>query len=134
MATRSGKQGLVSYAGQPVDSINSANFDVNIDARDHTSFTTGTVFFRTMLPGLAAGSAAFSGFYDTASTDQATLIADALAGTSKTLKVELDKDTGGNLSSTGFITSLSFAASVDGDSTISVGYTSNGAVTYSTTT
>lgn len=134
MAAVSGKQGLVSYKGSAVDSLNDAGFDVDVDMRDHTSFSTGSVFFRTMKPGLAGGTATVSGFWDSASTDQKDMIDAVLAGSTGSIKVEMDKDTGGGLSANSYFNSLSLAASIDGDSTVNFGVTANGTVTYSTTT
>ncbi len=135
MASVSGKQGLVTYKGQPVDTINDFSADVAVDIRDHTSFTTGTVFFRITKPGLAGGTATVSGFYDVSSTDQDNMIEAVLAGSTGNMIFELDKDTGGGLTYAGtYFNSFTAAASIDGDSTVSWGVTSNGAVTYTTTT
>lgn len=131
----SGKQGLISYKGQPVDNMNDFSADVSVDIRDHTSFTTGSVFWRVTKPGLAGATATLGGLYDISSTDQDDMIEAVLAGSTGNLKLELDKDTGGSLNYAGsYFSGMSAAASVDGDSTISFDATSNGAVTYTTTT
>ena len=135
MATVAGKQALVTYKGVFVDHANDYSADVAVDIRDHTSFTTGTVFFRVTKPGLAGGTATVNMFYDPTSTAQDDIIEAALAGSTGNMIFELDKDTGGGLSYAGtYFNSLTANASIDGDSTIAVGVTSNGAVTYTTST
>lgn len=135
MAAVAGKQAIVQYKGEHVDSINNHSADVAIDIRDHTSFTTGATFFRATAPGLAGGTATVSGFMDVSSTDQDDMIEAALAGSTGNMDFILDKDTGGAINFAGsYFNSLNVAAAVDGDSTISFGVTSNGAISYSTST
>ena len=56
MASRTGKVGLVEYKGVAVLRINNWDASINTDMRDHTTFSTGTVIWRTTKPGLSGGS------------------------------------------------------------------------------
>ena len=104
MATVSGKQGLVTYKGVFVDNANDYSADVAVDIRDHTSFTTGTVFFRVTKPGLAGGTATVNIFYDpNADTLYISSLQDIYKvpnashefGVSTTLEVAIDVKPGG---------------------------------------
>lgn len=130
-----GKEGLVQYKGEAVDELNNFSADVAVDIRDHTAFTTGSVFFRTTKPGLAGLTATVAGFYAVGSTDQDDMIEATLAGSTGNMDFIMDKGTGGAINSSGtFFNSMNLSAAVDGDVTISFGVTSNGAVAYTTTT
>lgn len=135
MGARTGTEGLVEYKGVPVLRINNWSVDINTDIRDHTSFTTGTLKWRTTKPGLSGGSGTFAGFWDAdGSTAQKDCINAALSGTTGTIKLSGDKVTGDALTGGIYFSGLSAGSAVDGDATISFDFTFNGAVTYSTTT
>ena len=135
MAARTGKSGLVEYKGVPVLRINNWNANINIDMRDHTSFTTGPLQWRVTKPGLAGGSGTFAGFWDAdGSTAQNDAIDAALAGSTGTIKLSADKETGGSFDGAVFFSGLTGGSAVDGDATIGFDFTFNGAVTFSTTT
>lgn len=135
MASRTGKVGLVEYKGVPVLRINQWDCSVNTDMRDHTTFSTGTVVWRTTQPGLSGGSGTFSGFWDAdGSTAQNDAIDAALAASTGSVKLSVDNVTGGSLDGNIFFSGLTAGSAVDGDATVSFDFTFNGAVTYSTTT
>ena len=135
MAARTGKAGLVEYKGVPVLRINNWSADVNTDIRDHTSFTTGELQWRTTKPGLSGGSGSFSGFWDAdGSTAQKDCINAALAASSGTVKLSADKVSGDALTGGIYFGGLSAGSAVDGDATVSFNFTFDGAVSYSTTT
>ena len=134
MAAVAGKSGVMQRGGVTVLSINSWSMDLDNDMRDHTAFSTGTLQYRTFLPGLSQWSGTFSGFFNAASTAQNDEIALSLTPTTSTIILELDKDAGGSFTGNTFISSLGAAVDVDGDSTISFGFQGTGALTHSTTT
>jgi len=130
-----GKSGLVEYKGVPVLRINNWSASVNTDMRNHTSFTTGTLTWNVIAPGLAGGNGTFSGFWDAAgSTAQTDAINAALAGSTGSVKLYTDKDGGDHLAGNVYFGGLTAGSAVDGDATISFDYTFNGSVSYSTTT
>jgi len=134
MAAVTGKSGVVNRGGVTVLSMNSWSIDLDSDMRDHTSFSTGTLQWRTFLPGLSQWSGTFSGFFNAASTSQNDEIALSLTPTTSTIILELDKDAGGQFNGATFISSLGAGSDVDGDSVISFGFQGTGALTYTTTT
>lgn len=135
MAALSGKSGLVLYKGVPVFQINNWSANVNVDMRDHTSFTTGTLTWRTVLPGLAGANGSFSGFWDAqGSTAQKDCVNAVLAGSTGSVLLHADKVGGDGLSGNIYFSGLTAGAQVDGDVTASFDFTFNGAVSYSTTT
>jgi len=130
-----GKSGLVNYKGVAVLRIQNWSINVNTDMRDHTSFTTGTLTWREIAAGLAGGSGNFAGFWDAqGSTAQKDCIDAALAGSTGSLVLELDKVGGDALSCNSFFSGLTAGSAVDGDATVDFAFTANGSVSYSTTT
>lgn len=135
MAAITGKSGLVQYKGVPVLRISNWSATVNTDIRDHTAFTTGTLTWRSILPGLAGANGNFSGFWDAAgSTAQKDAISAALAGSTGSVVLYADKSGGDNLRGNIFFSGLTAGSAVDGDATVDFPFTFNGAVSYSTTT
>ncbi len=135
MTARAGTAGLVEYKGVPVLRINSWSANVNTDIRDHTSFSTGALVWRTTKPGLSGASGTFSGFWDAdGSTAQADCISAALTGSTGSIVLSGDKVTGGSINGDIFFSGLTLGSAVDGDATVSFDFTLNGAATYSTST
>lgn len=134
MPAVSGKNGTVNRGGVTVLTMNSWSIDLDNDMRDHTSFTTETLQWRTFLPGLSQWSGTFSGFFNAASTSQNDEIALSLTPTTSTIILELDKVAGGQFNGATFISSMGAGVDVDGDATISFGFQGTGALTHTTTT
>ena len=135
MAALTGKSGLVEYKDVPVLRIKDWSINGTVDMRDHTSFTTGTLMWREIAPGLAGASGNFSGFWDAqGSTAQKDCVDAALAGSTGSVKLYLDKDGGDHLAGNIFFSGLTAGSAVDGDATVTFPYTFNGAASYTTTT
>lgn len=135
MASRTGTEGLVEYKGVPVLRINNWSATINTDIRDHTTFSTGDLRWRTTKPGLAGWSGTFSGFWDAdGSTAQDDCIEAALAGSTGSVVLSADKVTGGSINGNIYFSGLTAGSAVDGDATVSFDFTGNGAATYSTST
>ena len=135
MAAITGKSGIVHYKGVPVLRIKNWSIDVSVDMRDHTSFTTGTLTWRTMAPGLAGASGNFDGFWDASgSSAQKDCVDAALAASTGAVILYADKSGGDNLRGDIYFSGLTAGSAVDGDATVSFPFTVNGAVTYSTAT
>ncbi len=135
MAALTGKSGLVNYKGVPVLRIQNWSINVNTDMRDHTSFTTGTLTWRVMAPGLAGASGNFAGFWDAqGSTAQDDAIEAALAGSTGSVVLHADKVGGDSLTGNTYFSGLTAGSAVEGDATVDFAFTMNGAVSYSTTT
>lgn len=129
-----GKSGMIHYKGVPVFYINQWDASVNTDMRDHTSFTTGTLQWRTIAPGLSGANGSASGFWVGTSTAQKDCIDAALAASTGNITLFGDKSGGDNLTGGVYFNSLGLGSQVDGDATVNLGFTFNGAVTYSTAT
>ncbi len=135
MAALAGKSGLVEYKGVPVFRITGWDVNVNVDMRDHTVFTTGTVTWRTVLPGLSGWSGTFSGFWDAqGSTAQDDCVEAALAGSTGSVKLYADKVGGDHLAGNIYFSGLTAGAQIDGDVTVGFPFTGNGSLAYTTTT
>lgn len=135
MAAITGKEGLVEYKGVPVLRINDWSAQVNTDMKDHTSFTTGALQWRTIAPGLSGANGSFSGFWDPeGSTAQNDCMAAALAASTGSVVLYGNKTAGDSLTGNIYFSGFSAGSAVDGDATADFSFTFNGAVTYSTTT
>lgn len=135
MAAITGKEGIIEYKGVPVFRINSWDVQVNTDMRDHTSFTTGTLQWRVMAPGLSGAAGSFSGFWDPeGSTAQKDCMDAALAASTGNITLQSSKTVGDSLTGAVYFNGFGAASAVDGDATADYNFTFNGAVTYSTTT
>ena len=135
MASRTGKVGLVEYKGVVVLRINGWDASINTDMRDHTVFSTGDVIWRTTKPGLSGGSGTFSGFWDAdGSTAQGDAMNEALAASTGSVKLSIDKVTGGSLDGNIYFSGLTAGSAIDGDATVSFDFTFDGPVSYSTST
>jgi len=135
MAAVTGKSGIAHYKGVPVLRIKDWSCTVNTDIRDITTFTTGTLTWRSILPGLAGADGNFSGFWDAAgSTAQTDAINAALAGSTGSVVLYVDKAGGDNLRGNIYFSGLTAGSAVDGDATVDFPFSFNGAVTYSTAT
>ncbi len=135
MAAITGKEGLVEYKGVPVLRIQNWSATVNTDIRDHTSFTTGVLQWRTVAPGLSGANGNFTGFWDPeGSTAQKDCMDAALAASTGSVTLYADKIDGDSLTGNIFFSGMTAGSAVDGDATIDFPFTFNGAVTYSTTT
>ena len=135
MAALSGKVGLVEYKGVPVLRIQSWTANVNTDLRDVTSFSTGTLQWREFITGLSGASGSFDGFWDAqGSTAQDDCVEAALAGSTGSLVLTLDKEGGDSLTCGTYFSGLTAGSAVDGDATVTFDFTVNGAVVYSTAT
>ena len=136
MPAITGKSGVVHYKGVPVYRINNWSCNVNTDIRDHTSFTTGTLQWRSVAPGLSGANGNFAGFWDpsTGSTAQRDCMDAALAASTGSVILFADKSLGESLTGNIYFSGLTAGSAVDGDATADFPFTFNGAVTYSTTT
>ena len=136
MAVVTGKEGLVLYKGVPVLHITGWTANVNIDMRDHTSFTTGTVQWRVTAPGLSGGGGSFNGFWDpsTGSTAQRDCMDNALSASTGSVILHGDKTGGTALTGNIFFSGLTVGSAIDADATANFPFTFNNAVTYSTST
>lgn len=135
MGSRTGTEGLVEYKGVPVLRIQNWTADIQTDIRDHTTFSTGDLKWRTTKPGLSGWSGSFAGFWDAdGSTAQSDCITAALNGSTGTVVLSADKVTGDSLTGAIYFSGMTAGSAVDGDATVSFNFTGNGAVTYSTTT
>jgi len=136
MAALTGKSGIVHYKGVPVYRIQNWTINVQTDMRDHTSFTTGTLQWRVMAPGLSGANGTFSGFWDpsTGSTAQRDCMDAALAASTGSVILYGDKTGGPNLRGNTYFSGFTAGSQVDGDATADFNFTFNGAVTYSTAT
>jgi predicted secreted protein len=134
MGTLTGKSGKIEYAGGKVASIGSWSADVNVDIRDHTTFSTGTLLWRTRKDGLAEWSASADGFFDAASTGQTDIRTNLLTPSTGQFIGYLDKTGGENYRGSCFVSGMSVGADVDGDVTVQFQFEGTGALTYSTAT
>ena len=135
MAARTGKEGIVEYKGVPVFRIQNWSLNINTDMRDHTSFSTGVVQWREIAPGLSGASGNFAGFWDVeGSTAQKDCMNAALAASTGSVKLYLDKTQGDHLAGNIFFSGMTAGSAIDGDATVDFPFSFNGAVAYSTTT
>jgi hypothetical protein len=135
MAAITGKSGMIHYKGVPVLRIRDWTANTNVDIRDHTTFTTGTLQWRTVAPGLSGGTVTFNGFWDPeGSTAQNDAMDAALAASTGDITLYADKSGGDSLTGSVFYSGFGAGAAVDGDVTANFSATFNGAVSYSTTT
>lgn len=135
MAAISGKSGLVTWNSQSNLAISQWDASIDQNILDVTVFTTGTVQWRDMAAGLSGATVSFRGFFDTASTGQiGHLVTDGLAGTSRTVKLEVDKTAGGGFTGTAYVANLSPSVDIDGTADLAGSFTFDGAVTYTTST
>ncbi len=130
-----GKSGIVHYRGVPVYQIRDWSINVSNDMRDHTSFTTGTLQWRVIAPGLSGANGAFNGFWNpTGSTAQKDCMDAALAASTGDVILFADKSGGDSLTGSVYFSGFTAGSAVDGDATAGFPFTFNGAVTYSTAT
>ena len=136
MSALTGKLGIVHYGGVPVYRIQNWSLNVNTDIRDHTSFTTGALQWRTVAPGLSGANGSFAGFWDpsTGSTAQRDCMDAALAASTGSVILYGDKVGGANLRGNIYFSGFTAGSAVDGDATASFNFTFNGTPTYSTAT
>lgn len=135
MAALTGKGGTVVYSGGSVASISSWSFDSDNDMHDITSFTTSAAQWRDFVAGLSGWTGSLDGVgYDSASTGQANLIADALVPVSAAIVLELDQTVGGKLTGNAFIESMSLGADVGGMTDATWSLQGTGSVAFSTST
>ncbi len=136
MAAVAGKKGLVSYKGVPVYRINNWSLDVNVEALDTTSWSTGTDQWKTNISGLSEWSGSISGFWDvsTSSTAQKDLQTNVLTPATGTITLEGEKDAGGKYSGDVVLTTNSISFAIDAVGETSFDFVGNGTLTYSTTT
>lgn len=135
MAAVVGTEGLVLYKGVPVFRINQWSLNANVDIRDHTSFTTGDLTWRTKAPGLAEWDGSFAGFWDAAgSTAQKDAVDAVLAGSTGTVLLHADKVGGMGWSGSIYFSGIATQSQVDGDATATYSFTGTDTLSYSTTT
>ena len=135
MSAITGKEGIIIYKTVPVFRINSWDIQVNTDMRDHTSFTTDTLQWRVMAPGLSGAAGSASGFWDPeGSTAQKDFMDAALSASTGDIVLQSSKTAGDSLTGAVYVNGFGAASAVDGDATADFNFTFNGAVTYSTTT
>jgi predicted secreted protein len=137
MSALSGKVGLVEHKGGQVAGIRNWSMDVDTNMLDVTSFATGEVQWRSMIPGLTGANGTFAGFYDADSTGQADIIGGStiiLSPTTATLKLYMDKVGGEHFNVPAYISGGGFAADIDGTVDANFSFTAASAVTFATST
>ena len=138
MAAVSGKAGLVTYKALTVAHVRSFSVDINTDMLDVTGLTTSTgVQWRSFVPGLSGGNFTINCLWDPSSSAaqaQMSMIDNMLAGTTATVKLEMDKSGGGHLTGSCFLNRMSPSLDIEGTVDFACDGTFTGAVTFSTTT
>ncbi len=134
MAELSGKQGKIEYGGGHVAAFDNWTFDVDVNMLDVTTFSTATLQWRDMIPGLSGFTADASGNFDVASTGLADLRTATLTPSTGTANFWMDKVGGEQLSGSVYVTTMSHSAAIDGKVEVDFSFQGTGAVTYSTST
>lgn len=136
MAVTAGKLGRVQYGGVDVLRLNNWTIDFDSSMIDVTTWSTGSVQFRSHIAGLTTVTGTVSGFWDvsTGSTAQRDMQGNVLTPTTAQLILYADNDAGGNYRGSVYLNRMSAAASIDDANTISFDFTGTGAWSYSTAT
>ncbi len=134
MAAISGKLGLVEYAGGNVVNCDEWTLSGDNDMLDITSFATGTVQWRSFIPGLGNWTATISANFDAASTGLTDLRTNTLSPATGTAILYMDKEGGEALQGDTYISNMSISAPIDGKVEANFNLQGNGALTFSTTT
>ena len=133
MAALSGKKGYFNYGGKVVN-INHWSLDVNTNLLDVTAWSTGTDQWRAITPGLSGAAGSASGFFDADSTGQDDLWSNILVPAASTCRLSIDESTGSAFTGSIYLSGYGADVAIDGTADISVDFTFNGAVAYTTTT
>ena len=133
MAALSGKAGRFDYGGQVVN-INHWSLDIDTNMLEVTAWSTGTDQWRAYTPGLSGASGSASGFFDAASTGQNDIRTNILVPAASTCRLEIDKDGGAAYTGSIYLSGYGLDVDIDGTVDVSIGFTFNGAVAYSTAT
>lgn len=134
MAAKTGRNAKIEWAGKHVR-LGAWTLDAPTDMHDVTEFSTGTTQWREFVPGLTQWSGTLSGAWRVSdSTAQEDLQSAALAGTTGTIKLYIDKSAGDNLTGAVYINSLGVSANIDNRTDMTFSFQGTGALTYSTAT
>lgn len=134
MAALTGKQAKIEWAGKHVR-LGEWSMDTNYDMHDVTEFSTGTVQWREFAAGIGNWSGTMVGAFRVQdSTAQRDMMDAALAGTTGTVKLYLDKSNGGNFTGGVLFSALSASANIDNRTDMNFSYQGSGALAYSTST
>ena len=134
MAALSGKEALVEYDGGQVTNVDEWSMDVDDNLLEITSFTTGTVQWRTWTPGLNGWTGSITANFDAASTGLTDLRTNTLTPATGTLILYMDKAGGEHFSGDTYISTMSASAPIDGKVTTTIAFQGNGTLTFATTT
>ncbi len=134
MAALTGKEAKIEWAGKHVR-LGNWTFNTAYDMHDVTEFSTGTVQWREFIDGIGNWSGTMEGAFRVQdSTAQRDMMDAALAGTTGTVKLYLDKSNGGNFTGSVLFSALGASANIDNRTDMTFGYQGTGAVSYSTST
>lgn len=134
MAALTGKSGKVEWAGKHVG-LGSWTMDINTDMHDVTEFSTGTVQWREFVAGISSWTGSANGAWRVHdSTARFDFQAAALAGTTGTVKLYVDKTGGANFTGGVLISAMSVSADIDSRTDQTYSLQGTGALTYSTST
>ncbi|MFH2071891.1 MAG: phage tail tube protein, partial [Actinomycetota bacterium] len=117
-----------------VVNINNWSLQIDTNLLDVTSWSTGTDQWRAYTPGLSGAAGSASGFFDAASTGQNDIRSNILTPAASTCKLEIDKAGGAAYTGSIYLSGYGVDVAIDGTADISVDFTFNGAVAYTTTT
>ena len=135
MASLSGKAAEVKYSTDTkLVGFNNWNIDVDVNMLDVTTFTTGTLQWRSFISGLSGFTGQISGFFDSASTGQTILRTNTLTPTAALFVGYFDKSGGENVRGSVLISTMNHAVDIDGTADVTFSLQGTGALTYSTAT
>ena len=134
MAALSGKSAKLQYSTGPVNVLDNWSVDVDVDMLDVTSFTTGTLQWRSMIAGLSGWTGSAAGHFDVASTALADMRVNTLTPTTAQVVFYMDKVGGENFRGTCFLSGMGHTAPLDGRVDVSFDIQGTGSLTYSTST
>lgn len=135
MASLSGKAAEVKYStDSKLVGFNSWSIDADANMLDVTTYTTGTLQWRSFIAGLSGFTGTISGFFDAASTGQTILRTNMLTPTTALFVGYFDKVGGENLRGSVLISTMSHSVDIDGTADVTFSMQGTGSLTYSTAT
>ncbi len=134
MAELSGKQGNFEWAAGHVANFDEWSVSVDVNMLDVTTFSTGTLQWRDMIPGLSGFTGTASGNFDVDSTGLDDLRVATLTPATGTAKFEMDKDGGEHFTGGVYVQTMGHTAPIDGVVEVDFSFQGTGALTYTTTT
>lgn len=136
MAALSGKGGEIKYGGKTVYRLNHWDLNAETNVLDVTSWTTANAAWRSNIAGLQQWSGTVSGYWDMIAdtSGQKLMQTRTLTPTTGTIILYADLTGGENYRGDILFNRQAVSADIDGTVNLSMDFTGNGALTYSTAT